>query len=260
MSYRDRSAEFRVGSHTRVSDLQAYAGEMPDLPARLLVVVAWPTEAGAILRALGLDPDPPPFWVRRALAPGCDLAISGISKANAAGCVAHLASPDGDLGILDVGLAGLLPGSGARLGDLVLATTSVFADEGIRIPAGFQTFREMGFGLLDEQDEVPITPAWHSRLSRLVDREGVIATVSTCSGTDARAVDVRDRTSGVCEACEGAAAGLVARRLGLPYAELRVLSNTTGDRERQRWEAGKALERLGEVIARIVREGLLVRR
>ncbi len=233
---------------------------MPDLPDRLLIVVAWPIEAEPILRALDLDPEPPPFWVRRELAPGCDLVLSGVSKANAAGCIAQCVGPDKNMGILNVGLAGLLPGADAQLGDLVLATRSVPADEGIETPAGFRTFSEMGFALLDGIDEVPITPDWRARLCGLVDHEGPIATVSTCAGTDARAASVRERTGAICEACEGAAAGLVAHRLGLPFAELRVLSNTTGDREHQRWDARRALERMGEVIARIVHERMLVRR
>lgn len=233
---------------------------MPDLPDRLLLVVAWPVEAEPILRALGLDSEPPPFWVRRQVAPGCDLVVSGVSKANAAGCIAQCVGPDKNMGILNVGLAGLLPGADAQLGDLVLATRSVLADEGIETPTGFQTFSEMGFALLDGNDEVPITPAWRARLCGLVDHEGAIATVSTCAGTDARAASVRERTGAICEACEGAAAGLVARRLGLPFAELRVLSNATGDREHQRWDARRALERMGEVIARIVHGRMLVRR
>ncbi len=233
---------------------------MPDLPDQLLLVVAWPLEAEPILRALELDPEPPPFWVRREVAPGCDLVVSGVSKSNAAGCVAHCVGPEKDTGILDVGLAGVLPGACAHLGDLVLATRSIFADEGIETPAGFQTFNEMGFALLDGSDEVPITPAWRHRLSGFVEHEGPIATVSTCAGTDAQAARVRARTGAICEACEGAAAGLVAHRLGLPFAELRVLSNTTGDREHQRWEARRALDRMGEVIARILRGRVLVRR
>jgi futalosine hydrolase len=85
-------------------------------------------------------------------------------------------------------------------------------------------------------------------------RTGVIATVSTCSGTDARAAAIAQRTGAIAEAMEGAAVALAALRIGgpgFPVLEVRAISNTTGDRPRQRWdlEAGFAgLRRIGVVL------------
>jgi futalosine hydrolase len=60
------------------------------------------------------------------------------------------------------------------------------------------------------------------------------------------------RTGALVEAMEGAAAALVARRLGVPMAEVRVISNTTGDRKAQRWEMSDALATLAQVIGQML--------
>jgi nucleoside phosphorylase len=81
---------------------------------------------------------------------------------------------------------------------------------------------------------------------------GRIATVSTCAGTDARAATVARRTGAVAEAMEGAAVAQVASRLGVTFAEVRVISNTTGDRANQRWDMRGALGGLSRVAGVLV--------
>jgi nucleoside phosphorylase len=48
---------------------------------------------------------------------------------------------------------------------------------------------------------------------------------------------------------EGAAVVHAARRQRVPAIELRVISNTTGDREGQRWDLSAALTALGISVA-----------
>ena len=92
---------------------------------------------------------------------------------------------------------------------------------------------------------VPVDP---DLLERLGERFtiGPIATVATCSGTDAAAAEVARRTGAVAEAMEGAAVVHAARRLRTRAIELRVISNTTGDRPAQRWDLTGALSALGD--------------
>jgi futalosine hydrolase len=75
-----------------------------------------------------------------------------------------------------------------------------------------------------------------------------IATVSTCSGTDAAATEIAHRTGAAAEAMEGAAVGLVAFRHKVAFAEVRVISNTTGDRSRQVWALEESLAELGKFV------------
>jgi futalosine hydrolase len=219
---------------------------------RPLIAVAAPAEARAVLDGLRTDPtiEARP-WVLHPFQ-DADIVMTGVGKANAAGAVARLADSSRHAWILSTGVAGALPGSGLAIGQTILATASVFADEGLQAEDRFSDCAQMGFPLADfPGSAVPLDPALQALLRPLADREGPIATVSTCSGLDALARTIRDRTLALAEAMEGAAVGLVARRLGIPAAELRVISNTTGDRARQRWDLPAALTRLSDLAARL---------
>lgn len=242
---------------------------MPEVAQRrgFLLAIATELELRPILARLGRTIEANP-WVRRELWDGCDVLVTGVGKANAAGAVARVLDVSRHAGVLNAGIAGALPPSagtggnaGARppeLGAVVLGTSSVFGDEGVATPTGFRAFSDLGFPLVGISDYVPIDPVWRERLRRFSDVEGIIATVSTCSGTDAIGRTIHARTLAICEACEGTAVGVSAYRSGVRFGELRVISNTTGDRENQEWAMGPALERLGEVIADVVRAGVLV--
>ncbi len=220
---------------------------------KLLLAVAAPAEARAVLAATGGDralADRP--WCLHPLNELLELVVTGVGKANAAGGVGRIGDPERHSGVIGAGIAGALPGSSLELGQTVLATRSVFADEGLLTPSAFVSVEAMGFpadwaaGDLADADR-----ALGDALDSLADGRGVLATVSTCSGTDQAAAEVVRRTGAVAESMEGAAVVLAAHRLGLPAVELRVISNTTGDRDRQRWDLGRALSRLADVIGRL---------
>jgi nucleoside phosphorylase len=103
----------------------------------------------------------------------------------------------------------------------------------------------------------PPEPQLLTLLTPLADTAGPIATVSTCSGTDALAAQVRARTGALAEAMEGAAVLHIAARLGVPAAELRIISNTCGHRPSQRWDLPKALARLESVVRALASDGPL---
>jgi futalosine hydrolase len=150
----------------------------------------------------------------------------------------------------DEEVAGALPGSGLEVGDVVAATACIFADEGVQTPERFMDCHAMGFPLgAFEGSAVPVDPRLLGVIRPLAKAAGPVATVSTCSGQNALAATVRERTGALAEAMEGAAVGLVAHRLGAPFAELRVVSNTTGDRPGQTWDLKGALARLEAVVA-----------
>lgn len=224
----------------------------------LLLVVAAAAEAGAVCAGRGHNGLAYPEWRPVALDPGVEVLRCGIGKANAAGAVARAVEPDRHRGVLNLGVCGALPGSPLELGTVVLATASVFADEGVASEAGFSDCRRMGFPLIEGSaagdggaEGFAGDAGLRGALRAVADREGPVATVSTCSGTDDLAQAVAARTGAVAEAMEGAAAALVCARLGVPFAELRVVSNTTGARQRQRWDLGSALARLAAVAGRL---------
>ena len=240
---------------------------------RLLIAVAAPAEADAVREAARQLTIPQTeahplqqgdLWAIEPLGAvqgvGVDLIETGVGKAQAAGAVARVFDADRHLGVLSIGVGGALPSAGPSadptgaaagvplaIGTAVLATRSLFADEGVRTPDAFLPIDEVGFPPARfETGGMPCDPAWFGVLRPLCDMEGVSATVSACSGSDRGAADIAARTHAVVENMEGAAvAAALSRLTDRPrFAELRVISNTTGDRDRQTWDLPRALDRL----------------
>lgn len=214
-----------------------------------LLVVAAPAEARAVLRGLDADEALADVqWQPHRAGSSHVVLITGVGKANAAGAVGRFADPREHTQIVSLGVAGALPGAKVAIGDSVLGTDSLYGDEGLESEQGFFDCGAMGFPLLPtgEDSFKPDSRLFESLLP-LSTHQGPIATISTCSGTEALAEQVRERTGAIAECMEGAAVGQVAARLGIPFAELRIISNTTGQRSRQVWDLQAALSRLTEL-------------
>jgi len=230
---------------------------LPGIPAdkRWLIVVAARVEAAAVARGLGDEGGvPEEDWMIRPLGRESsktqfEMVVSGVGKANAAGAAARCLDPVRHAGVLSLGVGGALPGGGCSLLDVVVATRSIFADEGVECEEGFQSMTDLG---LASSMGVEADAELVKRFAGAGWRLGPVATVSTCSGTDELAARIAARTGAIAEAMEGAAVGCALGRLGggtIRFAELRTISNTTGKRSAQRWNLQGALEVLSRVAA-----------
>ncbi len=202
-----------------------------------LIVVAVEKEAEAIARC------------------GARVVVAGIGRTNAAAETTRAILQDGPFDcVISAGIAGALPGSGLVHGDLVLASECVYVEEGLMTPEGFRDMRGLGFPLGDfEGNRVPVDSARAASAARALGiRLGPIATVATCSGSDAAAAEVVRRTGAVAEAMEGAAVVHAGRRLRIPGLELRAISNTTGNRTSQQWNIAAALDALRVGVDRVL--------
>ena len=199
---------------------------------RILIVTAVQVEADAI----GIIDD-------------AVVIVTGIGRTNAAAGTTEAILTQGPFDmVISAGVAGALPGSELQIGDVILATECVYAEEGLMTPKGFGGIEALGFPLGDfEGNAVPVNAGLLGVLSGDY-RTGPIATVATCSGTNAAAAEVTRRTGALVEAMEGAAVVHAARRKNIPAIELRVVSNTTGDRENQEWDLNRGLSALGEAV------------
>ncbi len=224
-------------------------------PKGILLVVAAPTEARTILNRIAPTIDVPPPRTRIALRSDLAIVTTGVGKVNAATAVALRFDPSLDDLVLSIGVAGALPGRDLPLGSRILASESAYADEGLDTPDGFLTCDQMGFPLGPfSHGRIPGCREVIGRLGSTCDFIGPVATVSTCSGTEELAGKVVRRTGAIAEAMEGAAVGHVCALLGVRFAELRVISNTTGDRKRQRWDLPGALDCLGEFVVAAIHD------
>lgn len=195
----------------------------------ILVVTAVEAERAAVLRGV---PTGAPVEV---------LAAGVGPAAAAAGTAWYLARNPGITTVLSAGIAGGLV-TRIRLGALVVATRSVHADLGADSPGGFLTLDDLGFGTAS-------LPA--ADLKILPDAvRGAVLTVSTVTGTAARADALAERyPDAVAEGMEGFGVATACALAGVPFGEVRAISNPVGPRDRAAWRIGPALDALAEVGA-----------
>ena len=179
--------------------------------------------------------------------PGTDLVVGGVGPTAAAASTARaLAGADYDL-VLSAGIGGGYPP--VAVGDIVVADSIVFADLGAETADGFAAVSELGLA----DGRFAVEPRVCAELARRTGgRVGTILTVATVTGTAATAsARLALYPSAVAEAMEGAGVAEAARRAGVPYGELRAVSNLVGPRDRPSWQIAEALQVLGTAIGRL---------
>ncbi|MFJ4092423.1 futalosine hydrolase [Kitasatospora sp. NPDC089913] len=232
--------------------------------ARLLVVVAVPAEAGAVLRGLGGTarrvPLPGGALDRVAHPSGATVDVlaggvgPGAAAAAAATALTALSASTGDRYRLVVS-AGIAGGFAPRapIGTTVVADAIVAADLGAETPEGFADVTELGFGTV-RHTPVPATAALVAGALRTAGvrtlATGAVLTVSTVTGSAGRAAALSARhPDAVAEAMEGFGVAEAAARHGVPAFELRTVSNPVGPRDRTAWRIGEALGALERAFA-----------
>ncbi|MBV6702213.1 futalosine hydrolase [Kitasatospora aureofaciens] len=220
--------------------------------ARLLVVVAVPVEAEAVLRGLPGEaralPLPGGELHRAEPAPGVevDVLAGGVGPAAAAAAAsAALAAHRYGL-VVSAGIGGGFAPR-APVGATVVADAIVAADLGAETPEGFTDVTELGFGTV-RHTPPPTAVALASEALGAV--TGPVLTVSTVTGSAGRAAALTARHPGAAaEAMEGFGVAEAAARHGVPVFELRTVSNSVGPRDRAAWRIGEALAALERAFA-----------
>jgi futalosine hydrolase len=93
--------------------------------------------------------------------------------------------------------------------------------------------------------------AWTERLAALSGLpRGRFATLDAVTHDIDLGMRIQERFDVAIESMEGAAALLVGARLGVPVAELRVVSNIVGERDRDRWDIRGALRVASDALGR----------
>ncbi len=189
------------------------------------------------------------------------LCISGMGKVNAAHAATMLLARSGVDALIVFGIGGAYPSSGARIGDVTIATAEIAGDEGVLTPEGFRGTDYIGIPLIRKGSlELYNTfPAAQPLLTRArgalasfpaAVHTGPFVTVSSCTGTSARAGELEQRYHGLCENMEGAAAAQIALYHDVPWLEVRAISNLTEDRDVLKWDIpGAALTAQNALLA-----------
>ncbi|MGV9266351.1 futalosine hydrolase [Kitasatospora sp. NPDC003701] len=245
--------------HARHDDEQSAPGR-----GRLLVVVAVPAEASAVLRGLGRsegDAGPGPVPV-----PGGELHRAehppGVTVDVLAGGVGPAAAAAAASAALSVGRYDLVVSAGigggfaphAPVGATVVAEAIVAADLGAETPEGFADVTELGFGTVLHTPAPAAVALAAEALGAAAPAPavvtGTVLTVSTVTGSAERAAALIARhPRAVAEAMEGFGVAEAAARHGVPAFELRTVSNPVGPRDRAAWRIGEALAALERAFA-----------
>ena len=185
------------------------------------------------------------------------VAFSGLGKINAAGAIATILTRFDVSRVWMWGSAGLYPHAGANLTHLALASEEILGDEGVLTLSSWQPLDAIGIPLLETghgpvYNRIPIDQVELERAQCLLGRwhpadfipsinVGPFVTVSGVSGSLARARLLGKRFGALCENMEGGAAAQVCLSHGVPFFEIRGISNWAGDRNKRRWYLQESL-------------------
>nr|WP_218908155.1 futalosine hydrolase [Micromonospora jinlongensis] len=205
----------------------------------MLVVTAVPAEAEAVRAGL-TDPTVTVTPV------GVGPAVAGAATARLLALAEAAGRPY--RAVVSAGVAGGFTGR-AEVGDTVLGTASIAADLGAESPDGFIPVAELGMppAMLGVGGVVPTDPSLLAALRAALPTAttGPVLTVSTVTGTAASTEELRRRhPEAVAEAMEGYGVAVAAAQAGVPFAELRTISNPIGPRDRDAWRLREALTAL----------------
>lgn len=147
------------------------------------------------------------------------------------------------------GLSGVPGLPGAPVGSLVLADEITAADLGAETADGFLPVTDLGFGTVTHRPPESLVRAAASATGAAT---GTVLTVSTVTGTAARAAALRARhPRALAEAMEGFGVAEAAAAHSVPVLELRAVSNPVGPRDRAAWRIGDALAALTEGFGKL---------
>jgi futalosine hydrolase len=189
----------------------------------------------------------------------CDLVVTGVGKAAAAsGTAAALALQPGAYDLcISFGLAGVYTGEFIPVGSTVVASDEVDLDGGAISVSGLTPLAEIGLARLPSAatheavfDRAEADPKWRDRFAASAGVMPVRVATSDAVSADLDIADARRLASGAAvEAMEGHAVALTALRFGVPFAEIRAVSNAAGVRDKSVWQIRGPLRRLAGVLA-----------
>jgi futalosine hydrolase len=174
-----------------------------------------------------------------------EVIVGGVGPAAAAAATAVAA--EGFELVLCAGIGGGF--APLTAGEIAVASSAVFADLGAETADGFVPVSQLGFG----GETYEVTPKLAVELAdRSGGRLGTIVTVATVTGSAASAQRLVERfPDAVAEGMEGAGVAAAAALRGVPFGEIRAISNAVGPRDRDAWQIPRALEALGAAVAAV---------
>lgn len=221
---------------------------------RILLVAATRPEVEPLLSRLQVTSSDERFVRGRFGAHEVECLLTGVGMvATAVWCARALATSSYDVA-LNFGVCGsfnpLLPVS-----SVVHVTSETLPELGVEDGPRFLSLQEIG---LLRPDDFPwrggrlvnAVPPPLPEIGDLPSAAGV--TVNTVHGDESSIARVSERSSPDVESMEGAAFMFACLTAGVPFAEVRAVSNRVERRNREAWDLAGAITRLNETAARLL--------
>ena len=190
------------------------------------------------------------------------LVATGIGAVNAAHALTCYLQGQRPRRVIQVGVGGAYPESGASVGDLALASAEYYGDLGVRTPTGWQDSELIGIPVLEKGrlyfNCFPTDEQWVQRAAAALPEAyiGPFVTVQECAGTDELGMERGRHFGALCENMEGAAVAHLCTLYEVPFAELRTMSNIVEQRTPEQWDVPRAAARAQGAVQQLLEEGL----
>ena len=211
------------------------------------------------------------------------LIEGGVGLVNTAAAVTLALTRHDPAVILQFGVGGAYVRSGLVVGDLAIATEECYGDTGVLTPEGWIDLEGMGFPILPARTDdhgpagqtlreplynrIPLDAGRAENIRQCLESgpeslaahrivTGPFVTVQQCSGVQAVGDTLAARYDGICENMEGASAAHVAAANGIPFVEIRGISNRVVDRDLSQWDLPLAIRHCQQAVERIVGHGV----
>ncbi len=217
-------------------------------------------------------------WHRGSLYSSAVLLIEGgVGQVNTAAALTLALTRHDPAVILQSGVGGAYLRSGLGIGDIAIATEECYGDTGVLTPEGRIDLEGMGFPTVPARTDscgrtlrdplynrIPLDAARAENIRQGLEsgleeetahkiETGPFVTVQQCSGVQSDGDAMAARYHGICENMEGAAAAHVAVANGIPFVEIRGISNRVVDRDLSQWDLPLAIRRCQRAVELIVK-------
>jgi futalosine hydrolase len=228
----------------------------------LCLTMATAKEYKAALSGLGAPPAPaaghwaPWRWRGREVR----LLVTGVGPVAAGISLGRLLGAETLDGVVNLGVAGVFDLHDAPLAGLVVAEAELFPEYGLIGESGIDP-RGLAFPQLTAADgpvydRLPLDPDAAAGAMGLILPQGAargdFATVAGVGAEPARSAAARLSPPPLAESMEGFSLALACALAGVPFLELRTVSNRVGARPPRDWDLPGALAALSRLVAAIL--------
>ena len=192
---------------------------------------------------------------------GAQLVVAwlGVGKVNTAAGLALAIARLQPATVIQVGIGGAAPASGLRVGGVAVANEEVHLDSGALTSHGFEDMEDLGFPLhasgATHFNRIPVDGRLAEAIAGSSHPLVPFGTSETVTGDPGIVDGIVSRFGTAVESMEGAAAAQVALAMGVPFAEVRGISNMIGERDKSRWRIGEAVAVACQVVEEWLRAG-----